>query len=306
LRALSHPLKLFRKGKIRDIYDLGDELVIVASDRVSAYDVTLPDEIPRKGESLTNLSTFWFTRTGHIIPNHFLKCENSRSVRVRKADRIDVEWVVRSHLYGSMWRAYAKGIREYGGMKLPNGLKMAEELPQIILTPTTKSEIGHDQDISRGEAIARGLLTGDDWRLLEEASLELYEFYRDAARRRGVIIPDFKVEYGRCRGTLIQIDEPPTHDSARFWAERYYTVGEQQEAHALDKEFLRVFLREWCGFTGEGPPPRLPQAVIDEVSKRCVGAYEVMSGNMQIEDLHLKSLPQVLQELGGEGKSPKI
>jgi len=306
LRVLSRSLKLFRKGKVRDVYDLGEELLIVASDRVSAYDVVLPNEIPRKGESLTNLSAFWFTKTGHIIPNHFLRCEDNRSIRVLKAERIDIEWVVRSHLYGSMWRTYAKGVREFGGVRLPNGLRLAEELPEIVLTPTTKLEIGHDEDITRDKAILRGLLSSDDWRLLQEASFRLYEFYRDTAMKRGIIIPDFKVEYGRCRNVLIQIDEPPTHDSARFWAERCFRAGEQQEAHSLDKEFLRVFLREYYGFTGESPPPRLPQVVINEVSKRCVGAYEVMNGNMKIEDLQLKSLHQVLQELGGEQRSLKI
>ena len=298
-------MKLLRRGKVRDVYDKGEELLIVASDRVSAYDVVLPDEIPRKGESLTKLSAYWFTKTNGIVPNHFLECVDDRSIRAIKAKRIDLEWVVRSRLYGSMWRAYSKGKREFGGITLPDGLEMAEELPQTILTPTTKSDVGHDLDITKSEAIEQGILTGDDWRILEEASFKLYEFYRHEARERGIILPDFKVEYGRARGVLIQIDEPPTHDSARFWVERYFEVGKEQEAHALDKEFLRVFLRERYGFTGEGAPPRLPQMVIQEVSKRCVGACEVIDGSMQIEDLQLKSLNEVIEELGGEERSPK-
>ena len=298
-------LKLFRRGKVRDIYDLGQELLIVASDRVSAYDVVLPDEIPRKGESLTKLSAYWFTRTNGIVPNHFLKCVDDRSIRAVKAKRIDIEWVVRSCLYGSMWRAYSKGKREFGGVTLPDGLEMAEELPQTILTPTTKSDIGHDLDITKREAIEQGLLTGDDWRVLEEASFRLYEFYRDEARSRGIILPDFKVEYGRSGGILIQIDEPPTHDSARFWARKYFAVGKEQEAHALDKEFLRIFLREYRGFTGDGAPPRLPQMVIQEVSKRCVGACEVLDGSMQIDDLQLRSLSEVIEELGGGERCQK-
>lgn len=300
---LSRSLKLFRRGKVRDVYDLGDELLIVASDRVSAYDVVLPDQIPRKGESLTRLSAFWFTRTSHMMPNHFLGCVDNRSMRVIKAERIDIEWVVRSRLYGSMWRAYAKGTREFGGVKLPNGLRLGEELPQTVLTPTTKSDIGHDLDITRSEAIEQGLISGDDWVLLEEACFKLYEFYRDEVKKRGIILPDFKVEYGRSHGALIQIDEPPTHDSARFWVQRYFKVGEQQEAHALDKEFLRVFLKEHYGFRGEGSPPRLPEIVIDEVSKRCVGACEIIDGSTRIEDLNLRSLHQVLEELSGEDSS---
>lgn len=299
---MSGSLKLFRRGKVRDVYDLGEELLIVASDRVSAYDVVLPTEIPRKGEYLTSLSMFWFTRTRHIMANHFLERNDDRSMKALKAERVDIEWVVRSHIYGSMWRAYAKGMREFGEVALPNGLRMAEELPQIILTPTTKVDTGHDQDISRDEAVEGGLVSREDWRLLEEASFRLYEFYRDTAMKKGIIIPDFKVEYGRHRGTLIQIDEPPTHDSARFWAEKYFKVGEQQEAHALDKEFLRIFLREYYGFMGEGVPPSLPKMVVDEISKRCVGACEVLSGDKTIEGLRLRSLQQILQELSGETK----
>ena len=302
---MDRSLKLLRRGKVRDVYDLGQELLIVASDRVSAYDVVLPDEIPRKGESLTKLSSYWFTRTNGIVPNHFLKCVDDRSIRAVKAKRIDIEWVVRSCLYGSMWRAYSKGKREFGGVTLPDGLEMAEELPQTILTPTTKSDIGHDLDVTKREAIEQGLLTGDDWRVLEEASFRLYRFYRDEARSRGIILPDFKVEYGRSGGILIQIDEPPTHDSARFWARKYFAVGKEQEAHALDKEFLRVFLREYHGFTGDGAPPRLPQMVIQEVSKRCVGACEVIDGSMRIDDLQLRSLNEVLEDLRGEEKSQK-
>jgi len=302
---LSRSLELFRKGKVRDVYDLGEELLIVASDRVSAYDVVIPDTIPSKGEALTGLCVFWFARTKDIIPNHFLRRVDNRSMRVAKAERVDIEWVVRSHIYGSMWRAYMKGERSFGGILLPNGLRLAEELPEIVLTPTTKSEKGHDLDITRSEAIDQGLVTDDEWRILEETSFKLYEFYRDEAKKRGIMVPDFKVEYGRYRGVLIQIDEPPTHDSARLWSCKHFKVGEQQEAHALDKEFLRAFLREYHGFTGEGVPPKLPKLVIDEVSKRCIGAYEVLNGNKQIEDLHLRSLDQVLRESGGEARSQK-
>lgn len=303
---MGRSLRLFRKGKVRDVYDLGEELLIVASDRVSAYDVVLLDTIPRKGDALTGLCEFWFAKTKDIIPNHFLRRVDNRSMRVVKAERVDIEWVVRGYVYGSMWRAYTKGQRSFGGVSIPNGLRMAEELPEMVLTPTTKSDIGHDLDITQDIANDRGLLTDEEWRILQETSFRLYEFYRDEAKNRGIIVPDFKVEYGRHHGVLMQIDEPPTHDSARFWSNRLFKVGEPQEAHALDKEFLRVFLKECYGFTGDGNPPRLPRLVIDEVSKRCVGAYDVLKGNRQIEDLHLKSLDQVLRELRGELKSQRI
>lgn len=289
--------RLLRSGKVRDIYDLDDHLLIVASDRVSAYDRILPDVIPRKGEALTQLSALWFTKTRNIFPNHFIQCENPRSMLVLRAERIDIEWVARSYLYGSMWRQYEAGARKFYGLTLPEDMMLAEELPQTILTPTTKADVGHDVDISEEDATNRKLATADEWRTLEEATFKLYSYYKAEARRRGLLIPDFKVEYGRREGRLIQIDEPPTHDSARLWAEKYYTVGQQQEGHALDKEFLRVFLREAYGFTGEGPIPSIPASVIEEISKRCVGAYHVLKGDKIIEELGLRSIDQVIDEL---------
>ncbi|MFH0848557.1 MAG: phosphoribosylaminoimidazolesuccinocarboxamide synthase [archaeon] len=290
--------KLLRSGKVRDIYDLDDRLLIVASDRISAYDRVLSDTVPGKGEALTQLSAWWFERTQGIFPNHFIQCEDARSMLVLRAERIDIEWVARSYLYGSMWRQYQTGTREFHGLTLPEGMMLAEELPRTILTPTTKADVGHDVDISRKHAVDRKLVTEDEWKTLEEATYTLYSYYKTEARKRGLLIPDFKVEYGRRGGELIQIDEPPTHDSARLWAQRYYRVGQQQEGHALDKEFLRVFLREAYGFTGEGMLPSLPASVVEEISKRCVGAYQVLKGDKVIEELGLRSVDEVIDELG--------
>ncbi len=287
---------LFKRGKVRDLYDLGDTLLIVSTDRISVFDVNLPDGIPNKGESLNRLSAYWFEKTEKIFPNHFLECVDERTMKVLKAERIDMEWVARSHLYGSAWRAYKQGKRMISGVKLPNGLRLAEELPEIILTPTTKSEVGHDMEISKSQAIQRKIVGAEEWRKLEEATFKLFEFYKKEAESRGIIIPDFKLEYGRLKGELIQIDEPPTHDSARFWAKKYYKIGEQQEGNALDKEFLREYLRR-KGFTGEGKPPRIPPLVIEEVSKRCVGAYKVLTGKGKIEDLNLRTVDQLIAEL---------
>ena len=284
---------------MRDVYDLDDKLLIVASDRVSAYDRVMNDSIPGKGEALTQLSRLWFEKTHRIVPNHFISCEDKRSMLVVKAERIDIEWVARSCLYGSMWRQYQSGVREYHGLKLREGMRLAEELPEVILTPTTKADVGHDMDITKKDAVDRRLVTPEEWNVLEEATLKLYNYYRTEARRHGLMIPDFKIEYGRRDGQIIQIDEPPTHDSARLWAERYYKIGEQQEAHALDKEFLRVFLKGAFGFIGEGPIPRIPSSVINEISKRCHGAYHVLMGDKTIEELGLKSVDQVMKELKG-------
>lgn len=285
-----------RRGKVRDVYDLGDELLILTTDRISAFDVVYPTLIPHKGRSLHALSEYWFKETKDVIPNHFLESVDDRSMRVLKAERIDVEWVCRAYLYGSAWRAYRDGARSVSGVELPDGLVMAEELPEVIITPTTKSESGHDAEISKAQAIEEGLVTADEWSELEEATYKLFEFYRSTARSRGFIIPDFKLEFGRRDGQLIQIDEPPTHDSARYWAEAFYEPGRGQEATCLDKEFLRECLRR-MGYTGDGPPPVIPTPVVREVSKRCVASYQVISGQKTLADFDLKNVDEVWEEL---------
>ena len=286
-----------RRGKVRDIYDLGEEMLIVTTDRVSAFDVVYPTLIPHKGESLHSLSVHWFERTADIFPNHFQESVDGRTMRVLKAKRIDIEWVCRAYLYGSAWRAYRDGARVISGVELPDGLTMAEELPEVILTPTTKSETGHDRELSRAEAIDAGIATRDEWGELEEATLKLFEFYRSEAGRRGIIIPDFKLEFGRQGDRLIQIDEPPTHDSARFWAEAFYEPGRPQEAHCLDKEFLREYLRR-IGYTGDGEPPEIAAPVVREVSKRCVASYQVLSGRKGLGDFDLRTVDEVMEEVG--------
>lgn len=285
-----------RRGKVRDVYDLGDEMLILTTDRISAFDVVYPTLIPHKGRSLHALSEYWFKETKDVIPNHFLESVDDRSMRVLKADRIDVEWVCRAYLYGSAWRAYRDGARSVSGVELPDGLVMAQELPEVIITPTTKSESGHDEEISKAQAIKEGLVTADEWSELEESTFKLFEFYRSTARSRGFIIPDFKLEFGRRDGRLIQIDEPPTHDSARYWAEAFYKPGRGQEATCLDKEFLRECLRR-MGYTGDGPPPEIPTPVVREVSKRCVASYQVISGQKTLADFDLKNVDEVWEEL---------
>jgi phosphoribosylaminoimidazole-succinocarboxamide synthase len=283
-----------RRGKVRDVYDMGGELLIVTTDRISAFDVVFPTLIPHKGRSIHALSEYWFERTKEIFPNHFIESLDDRTMRVVKAERIDIEWICRGYLYGSAWRAYRGGARAISGVRLPDGLIMGEELPEAILTPTTKSEVGHDRELSRREALEAGLVEEDEWDELEEATYRLYEFYRAEARRRGIIIPDFKLEYGRLGDQLIQIDEPPTHDSARFWDERFYRAGAPQESHSLDKEFLREYCRR-VGYIGEGPPPEIPWPVVCEVSKRCVASFEVLTGRRCLKDFELKGLEEVIR-----------
>ncbi|MBD3172627.1 phosphoribosylaminoimidazolesuccinocarboxamide synthase [Candidatus Bathyarchaeota archaeon] len=285
-----------RRGKVRDVYDMGDHMYIVTSDRISAYDVVYPTLIPHKGPSLQALSLFWFNETKDIVKNHLIEKVDERTIKVIKADRVDVEWVCRAYLYGSAWRTYKKGERTISGVELPDGLVMAEELPEVILTPTTKEESGHDMEISKSEAIERGLCTLDEWNELEEITFKLFERYQKVSRKHGLIIPDFKLEFGRLNGELIQIDEPPTHDSARYWAEEFYETGKPQEATCLDKEFLRSYLRN-VGYMGDGPAPEIPKPVVREVSKRCVASYRVLSGQNKLEDFDLKTVDEVMEEL---------
>jgi len=287
-------LGVLKRGKVRDVYDLGEELLIYHTDRISAFDVVLPTLIPRKGESLLKLSVYWMERSMKVFPNHLISVENSRTIRVRKAKRVDIEWVVRKYLYGSLWRAYSKGKRELYGIKFPEGLRMAEELPAPVITPTTKADVGHDEEITRSLATEKGIVDKNTWDELEEATLKLYEFYEAEAKKRGIIIPDFKIEFGWHGKELIQIDEPPTHDSARMWALKYYRLGEAQERHCLDKEFLRECLRR-LGFSGEGEPPVLPRRVVGEVVKRCVGAYSVLAEGAGVEELKLASVDDIFR-----------
>ncbi|MEM1557901.1 MAG: phosphoribosylaminoimidazolesuccinocarboxamide synthase [Thermoproteota archaeon] len=281
-----------RRGKVRDIYDLDSELLIYHTDRVSAFDIVLPTLIPRKGEYLQKLTVFWMRKSRKVFPNHLIDVVDERSILVRKAKRIDIEWVIRKYLYGSLWREYKNGRREMYGIRFPDGLKMAEELPEPVLTPTTKSDVGHDKEISKAEAIELGLVDMDTWSTLEEASFRLFEFYESEAKKAGIIIPDFKLEFGFYMGELIQIDEPPTHDSARMWAMKYYNAGMPQESHCLDKEFLRECLRR-MGFNGEGAPPELPLLVVKEVAKRCAGSYKVLAEGTRVEDLGLLSVDEI-------------
>jgi len=285
--------QLLRRGKVRDVYDEGGELLIVATDRISAFDRIMPVGIEGKGVALTKLSEFWFLKSNHVFKNHFISRFSERALRVKKAQRIDIEWIVRAFLYGSAWRAYSKGAREISGVLLPGGLQLAEELPEIILTPTTKSDEGHDEELTKAEALDRKLVSLDEWNELEECTFKLFEYYKREAGVKGIIIPDFKLEYGRVKDDLIQIDEPPTHDSARFWAKDKYRIGERQEKHCLDKEFLRDYLLR-KGFSGDGEIPMLPQLVLNQISKRCQGAWEVLSGAKTMESLGLLSVDEVL------------
>ena len=288
------PLPLFLRGKVRDTYDLDDRLLIIATDRISAFDAVLPCGIPHKGLVLNQLSLFWFNKTKSVVPNHLVTavdnvgCLDShlppqnrfpypsyiagRSMIVKKARRIPVECVVRGYLSGSAWAEY----QQHGticGMPLPRGLQESQELPEPLFTPTTKAESGHDQPLTTDELNS---LVGETMaEELKEKSLAIYSYARGYAQARGIIIADTKMEFGLDNNGLILIDELLTPDSSRFWDARQYKVGQSQPSY--DKQPVRDWLVK-SGWNKEPPAPVLPPEVIETTTKRYKQAYERLAG----------------------------
>jgi phosphoribosylaminoimidazole-succinocarboxamide synthase len=288
------PLPLFGRGKVRDTYDLGNLLLIVATDRISAFDVVLPCGIPNKGLVLNQLSIFWFRETQNLVPNHLLEAVDEvrcldtylpeerrftcpdylagRAMVVKKAKRLPVECVVRGYLSGSAWAEY----QQYGTVSeiaLAKGLQESQELPEPLFTPTTKAESGHDQPLSIAELKS---LVGDNLAdELAEKSLVIYNYARDYAQARGIIIADTKMEFGLNDDELILIDELLTPDSSRFWDANLYKVGQSQDSY--DKQPVRDWLVQ-SGWNKEPPAPMLPPEVIAATTKRYKQAHERLTG----------------------------
>jgi phosphoribosylaminoimidazole-succinocarboxamide synthase len=273
-------LQLHSSGKVREMYEVEDDLLMVASDRISAYDVVLPTPIPDKGKVLTQMSVFWFETTQHIVPNHFLSQDvpeevAGRALRVKRLDMYPVECVARGYLSGSGWREY----RETGavcGIELPEGLREADKLPEPIFTPATKAELGeHDENIDFDRAAE---LIGDR-ALMEElrhVTLELYRHAADHAAERGIIIADTKFEFGASPGAEVVLgDEVLTPDSSRFWPADEYEPGRSQ--HSFDKQYVRDWLDE-SGWDHSPPGPELPDDVVANTRAKYVEAYERISG----------------------------
>ncbi len=282
IRETSLELPLLRKGKVRDTYELsGKELLMVATDRLSAFDVVFDEPIPRKGEVLTKLSAFWFGKTKGIIRNHmksmtipaklpgFLK---GRSMVVEKCEPIPMECVVRGHVTGSAWKEYQKS-GSVCGIKLPAGLHDGSELPYAIFTPSTKAVKGHDENMT--EAAAQKLVGKDLYEEVKEKSVELYDFADSFARERGLVLADTKFEFGRdAKGKVILIDEALTPDSSRYWLEDKYELGILE---SLDKQYVRDYL-EGTGWNKTPPPPKLPGEVIAKTTERYLQAYGMLTG----------------------------
>lgn len=283
-----HALRPDTQGKVRDLYDLGDRLLIVATDRISAFDVVLPDPIPHKGEVLTKLSLFWFERLGGIVPNHFLSADvedlpesfaphrdwlRGRSMLVRKAEVFPVECIVRGYLAGSGWAEYQRQ-GTVCGIELPPGLLESSRLDDPLFTPSTKAEIGdHDENIPferMADIVGEGVAAQ-----LRDASIAVYAAARDHAADRGVIIADTKFEFGLVDGEITLVDEVLTPDSSRFWPADTYEQGRGQPS--FDKQYVRDWL-EASGWDKTPPAPELPADVVGHTSEKYVQAYETITG----------------------------
>lgn len=278
-------LPRYATGKVRDIYDLGKTLLVVTTDRISAFDVVLPTCIPGKGRVLTQLSHFWFHETAHIVPNHLAQDQtipdklagpeldlNSRTLRVLRAEPVMYECVVRGYLSGSGWKDYQR-TGTIAGDPLPAGLTESDRLPEPVFTPATKALSGHDENISRS-TLAR--LVGSELAAeLERLSLALYRFGAEESARRGLILADTKFEFGFRNGSLILIDEVMTPDSSRFWDGQAYRPGGPQAS--FDKQYVRDYL-EAIGWNKQPPAPALPDAVVAGTSRRYVEALERFHG----------------------------
>ena len=274
-----------RRGKVRDVYDLGDRLVLVATDRISAFDHVLPTGIPDKGRILTALTLFWLDRLG--VENHLVSADLAamppafasrpellgRSCLVKKADVVPIECVVRGYLAGSGWKEYQQS-RAVCGVALPEGLRQAEQLPEPIFTPATKEETGHDMNVSFATMTDMvGKATADE---LRERSLDIYTKAREHAATCGILLADTKFEWGRLPdGRLILIDEVLTPDSSRFWPADEYAVG--QSPPSFDKQFVRDWL-ETTDWDKDGDPPPLPAEVVERTRAKYVEAYERLTG----------------------------
>ncbi|MBM4450784.1 MAG: phosphoribosylaminoimidazolesuccinocarboxamide synthase [Chloroflexi bacterium] len=285
-------LSLFGCGKVRDTYDLGDKLLIIATDRISAFDVVLPSAIPEKGMVLNQLSCFWFEKTKNIVQNHLIKTVDTldllkdyvpsdttlpnylvgRSMITRKAKLVPVECVVRGYISGSAWDEY-KARGTMNSMAMPKDLRESEKLAEPVFTPTTKAETGHDKPLTKQETenmVGKGLAKD-----LEEKSLALYKYASDYALERGIIIADTKFEFGFVNSELIVIDEMLTPDSSRFWDASQYAVGKSQPS--FDKQPIRDWLTA-SGWNKQPPAPELPPDVISSTTHRYREAYERLTG----------------------------
>ena len=280
-------LKLFKRGKVRDVYDLDDKLLIISTDRISCFDLVLPTAIPHKGVVLNQISKFWFDFSKGIIANHLLSADvkeypeglskhsgvlANRSMLVKKTKPLAIECIVRGYISGSAWKEYQEKA-SVCGLKLPAGLRESQKLPEAIFTPSTKAEEGHDVNISDSQAIK---ITGKEiYEKVRRNTLAIYQKAREYALSRGIIIADTKLEFGLIGNELILIDEVLTPDSSRFWPQDSYAIGKGQAS--FDKQFVRDYLED-LGWDKKSPAPELPEKIVKKTTEKYLEAYQRLSG----------------------------
>ncbi|HKF17671.1 MAG TPA: phosphoribosylaminoimidazolesuccinocarboxamide synthase [Candidatus Dormibacteraeota bacterium] len=275
-------LPLFSRGKVRDTYQLdGQRLLMVSTDRISAFDYVLPTAIPDRGRVLTQLSAFWFEKTRDVVPNHLLGTSydglspdvEGRCMVVKRAKRIDFECVVRGYLAGSAWAEY-RAFATMAGEPLPGGLRESEKLPEPLFTPATKADAGHDENITFDRM--RSEVGGELADRLKDASMRLYDEAAGHAQQQGLILADTKFEFGLIDGELVLIDEALTPDSSRYWDAETYEVGTSPES--FDKQFVRDWLTNRSGWDRDSLPPPLPDDVVEQTRERYLAAFERLTG----------------------------
>jgi len=282
--------KLFRKGKVRNVYDLGDKLLFIVSDRISAFDVIMKNGIPDKGKILNNISLFWFNFTKNIIDNHVITADideimsmepdleknkniiEGRSMLVKKTRPLTVECIVRGYISGSGWKDY-KRTGSVSGVELPPSLKESDKLKQPIFTPSTKADTGHDENISEDDM--RNKVGDEAFAFLKKKSIDIYVKARDYALSKGIIIADTKFEFGYDGGKIILIDEILTPDSSRFWPRDDYEPGRPQKS--FDKQFVRDYL-ETIDWDKTPPGPELPREIVEKTRAKYIEAYRILTG----------------------------
>jgi phosphoribosylaminoimidazole-succinocarboxamide synthase len=272
-----------KKGKVRDSYDLGDRLMLITTDRQSAFDRVLAN-IPFKGQVLNQVSAFWFEQTRHIVKNHVLSLPDPNVTIATKCTVFPIEFVVRGYLTGSTdtsaWTQYAKGIRNICGNKLPEGMVKNQKFDKPILTPTTKSD-AHDESISAEEIISKGIIDESTWKKLESIAFDLFNLGKAVAEKNGLILVDTKYELGTdANGDIVLIDEIHTPDSSRYWIEATYMERflTNQEPENIDKEFLRLWFKDHCDPYNDKVLPEAPLELVTELSHRYIRLYEMITG----------------------------
>lgn len=280
-------------GKVRDVYDLGDKVLMVATDRISAFDHILPRAIPFKGQVLNQIAQYFLNATSDIVPNWLIECPDPNASVGYKADSIKLEMVIRGYLSGHAWRTYKSGIRTLCGVNLPEGMRENDKFPEPIITPTTKASEGHDADISVDDILIQGIVTEEEWDILKNYTRKLFKKGTEMAADRGLILVDTKYEFGKVGDKIILIDEIHTPDSSRYF---YYEGYEMRQLSGLQQiQLSKEFVREWLiknGFQGlDGQKiPDIPDDFVWEVSERYIQLFEIITGQgfkkAENEDIH--------------------